>query len=92
MNTKILKEFIRSNGYAWPGGYPCALMMLDGECIDAQAARENFRQILRNMKNCTDRDWTPVSAFIHWEGEPIVCAHSGREIPSAYGVPETAAH
>jgi hypothetical protein len=85
MTSNDLKTFIRSNGYAWPGGYPCALMMLDGECIDAQSARENYRQILSNLKNCTDRDWTPVSTFIHWEGDPIVCAHSGREIESAYG-------
>ena len=30
-------------------------------------------------------DWTPEAVFIHWEGEPLICAHSGREIPSAYG-------
>jgi hypothetical protein len=83
MKTSDLKQFIRSNGYAWPGGYQCALMMLDGEVIDAQAARENYRLIRRE----TGRDWTPVEVFIHWEGEPLVCAHSNREIPSAYGEP-----
>lgn len=86
MNRADLQSFIRSNGYAWPGGYPCALMMLDGECIDAQAARENYRQIRRNMQGTpADRDWAPVAVFIHWEGEPLECAHSGRAIPSAYG-------
>ena len=89
MNTSDLQSFIRSNGYAWPGGYPCALLMLDGECIDAQAARENYRQIRENMKHCTNRDWTPAAVFIHWEGEPIECTHSGRLIESAYGIPET---
>ena len=81
MKTEILKEFIRSGGYAWPGGYQCALLMADGEIIDAQAARENYRLIRREA----GRDWTPVEVFIHWEGEPLYCAHSGREIPSAYG-------
>jgi hypothetical protein len=81
MNRKTLQEFIRSNGHSWPGCYPCALAMEDGEVIDAQSARENYRLIRRE----TGRDWTPVNVFIHWEGEPLYCAHSNREIPSAYG-------
>lgn len=81
MNVKNLQFFIRSNGYAWPGGYPCALLMEDGEVIDACAARENYRLIRRAQS----RDWTPVDVFIHWEGGPLYCAHSGRAIPSAYG-------
>ncbi len=79
--VEALQSFIRSNGYAWPGGYQMALMMLDGEVIDAQAARENYRLIRRE----TGRDWIAVAPFIHWEGDPLICAHSGREIPSAYG-------
>lgn len=81
MNRAKLQEFIRSGGYAWPGGYQMALLMRDGEVIDAQSARENYRLIRRE----TGKDWTPVDVFIHWEGEPLYCAHSGREIPSAYG-------
>lgn len=90
--TKIdLQQFIRSNGYAWPGGYPCALLMADGEVIDAQSARENYRQIRDNMRDVArgdhpaNRDWLPVDVFVHWEGDPLTCAHSNREIPSAYG-------
>lgn len=82
MERKELQQFIRSGGYAWPGGYPCALLMADGEVIDAQSARENYRLVRRALT----RDWTPVAVFIHWEGESLECAHSGREIPSAYGV------
>jgi hypothetical protein len=84
MNRQALQSFIRSNGYAWPGGYPCALLMADGEVIDAQAARENYRLIRRAVS----RDWTPVDVFVHWEGPPMTCAHSGRSIPSAYGDPD----
>jgi hypothetical protein len=81
-----LKSFICSRGYAWPGGYQCALMMLDGECIDAQSARENYRLIRGAMKAPgAARDWQPVEVFIHWEGEALQCAHSGRLIPSCYG-------
>lgn len=81
VSKSALQAFIRSHGFAWPGGYPCALLMADGECIDAQAARENYRLIRRAVS----RDWTGAHVFIHWEGELIVCAHSGRVIESAYG-------
>ena len=84
LKPETLKQFIRSNGIAWPGGYQCALLMADGEVIDAQSARENYRLIRRAV----DRDWTAVEVFIHWEGQSLYCAHSGREIPSAYGIPE----
>jgi hypothetical protein len=55
--------------------------MMDGEVIDARAARENYRLIRRESGS----DWTPLEVFIHWEGESLVCAHSGRAIESAYG-------
>lgn len=84
MNKTTLQEFIRSNGYAWPGGYPCALLMADGEVIDARSARENYRLIRR----ANERDWTPLEVFVHWEGAPLYCAHSARAIESAYGIPE----
>lgn len=79
-----LQNFIRSGGFAWPGGYPLALLMADGEVIDARAARENYRRIRRAQ----ERDWAPVAVFVHWEGEPLTCADSGRSIESAYGSEE----
>ncbi len=78
MKKEILQNFIRSNGYAWPGGYPCALLMADGGILCAQSARENYRLIRRKY-------WKAVDVFIHWEGEPLHCDHSGAEIQSAYG-------
>jgi hypothetical protein len=84
-----LQLFIRCNGTAWPGGYPLVLWMKDGECVDAQTARENYRQIRRNMvpNEPIDNEWAPFDVEIHWEGDPIICAHSGRLIESAYGNP-----
>ncbi len=86
MLASDLKAFIRSGGYAWPGGYPTYLVMGDGDVIDCQAARENDRQILRSLRRRgTDLQWEPYQVFIHWEGAPLISAHSGREIESAYG-------
>lgn len=81
-----LKNFIRSGGYAWPGGYPCALLMSDGESIDSQSARENYRLIRDSMRSNDRRsEWFPEAVFIHYEGDDLICAHSGRLIESAYG-------
>jgi hypothetical protein len=88
MLSTELKNFIRSGGYAWPGGYPCFLLMADGEVIDAKAARERYREVLGALRRGDTRsDCYSVGVEVHWEGAPLVCAHSGREIPSAYGDP-----
>ena len=84
LDKNQLQAFIRSNGYAWPGGYPCALLMRDGGVIDAQSARENYRLIRRGNEPW----WQAEAVFVHWEGAPLYCDHSGREIPSAYGAVE----
>lgn len=89
VDVKDLQGFIRSNGFAWPGGYPMILVMSDGGVIDAKSARENYRQIREAMRaNDRRSDWHPGGIDIHWEGPPEICAHSGREIPSAYGEPD----
>jgi hypothetical protein len=84
-----LQEFIRCNGHTTVGSYPMVLYMMDAECIDAKAARENYRQIRRNMapNKPTNVQWLPCEVDIHWEGDPIICAHSGRLVESAYGNP-----
>ena len=41
--------------------------------------------VFRGTARAVSRDWTAEAAFIHWEGEALQCAHSGRDIPSAYG-------
>lgn len=86
--SRAVREFIRSGGYAWPGGYPTYLVMGDGGVIDAQSAKENYRLILTALRHRgTDLQWEPYQVFIHWEGPPLICSHSGREIESAYGEP-----
>lgn len=85
-NLSDLKNFIRSGGYAWPGGYQMALLMSDGEVIDAKCAKENYRLIRNEMKSDNTRgSWSPAAPFIHYEGEALQCAHCGKFLPSAYG-------
>lgn len=88
-NVDTLKQFVRSNGHAWPGGYPMVLVMTDGEVLDAKCARENYRQIRNTMRANDRRDsWSPADVTVHWEGAPLHCAHCNKEIKSAYGEPD----
>lgn len=74
----------RALAYAWPGGYPLYYVCDDGgelcptccdterEAIDSSGGKDG---------------WNVVGVGVHYEGEPIVCDHCGRQIESAYGVP-----
>lgn len=90
LTTSDLQLFIRQGGHAWPGGYQMALLMSDGEFLDDKCARENYRLIRNTMRDKDNRDsWSPAEIFIHWEGEPLQCAHCGKYLPSSYGEVET---
>jgi hypothetical protein len=85
MKTTEFKQALRNGAYAWPGGYPMAFLMADGESLSFRAARENAKLILATIRRRTSRDWLPVCAFINWEDTELFCAHSGERIESAYG-------
>ena len=81
-----LQSFIRSGGYAWPGGYQCHLVMDDGEVLCVKCAHENYRLIRQAEKAYRD-SWKPLGVEVYWEGPAEQCAHCGADIPSAYGDP-----
>ncbi len=73
--------------YAWPGGYPVAILMADGDCLCPGCARENFRAIVGStLRRNLERDgWEAAGSEINWEDADMTCAHCGDLIPSAYG-------
>jgi hypothetical protein len=71
--------------YAWPGGYPIVYVCHDGGEICPTCANAECRD-----KSADDSQWAVVSAFIHYEGDPIICEHCNAEIESAYGPVEGA--
>lgn len=81
-----VKEFARCR-YA-DGGYPLVLVMTDGECLCADCVRSEYRQISNSTRHHLRDGWQAESVEIYWEGEPIICAHCGTEIESAYGSDE----
>ena len=83
-----LRATLRAGEYAWPGGYQMALSTSDGETLCYSCGRAEFPQIARAIRDRSRCGWRVVGSFIHWEGEPLQCAHCNRSIPSAYGSDE----
>jgi len=74
------------NKFAWPGGYPLALLMADCECICPDCAKANWRQVSRATKHAgTDKHWEVSQVFVNWEDDDLYCAHCNKHIESAYG-------
>ena len=74
--------------YAWPGGYPMIYLVDDGETLcPACANGENGSEASEDA--LPRSGWRLVAADVHWEGAPVVCAHCGAAIESAYGDPTT---
>jgi len=66
--------------FAWPGGYPIFYLMADGECLCSKCANKEGATV-----DHEDKEWRIAAQDIHWEGDPIQCAHCNRDIESAYG-------
>lgn len=86
MKLSAIKDVIRSNGYAWPGGYPIYFVTSDCDALSIKAARECWREIVAaHISGDTRSDWYIVAAYVNWEDETIYCVHTGAKIESAYG-------
>jgi len=78
---KITKELLDENGgklpeFAWPGLYPLYYMSEEGTIFCCECANQE------------DANPEIVYYEAHWEGEPLICEGCGKEIESAYGIPE----
>ena len=74
--------------YAWPGGYPLYVVMRDGEPLSVEAARSNWRSIVRATLAGRRDDWKAAGVEINWEDPNLYCAHTGARIESAYAEDE----
>lgn len=83
-NLEYLDDIIAGR-FAIPGMYRKWALMDDGEVMCAEAVREEQDAI----RGSDGRDgWSIVDVFVHWEGEPLTCCHSGRTFESEYGTIE----
>jgi hypothetical protein len=83
-----LKATLRSGPYAWPGGYPMALILSDGGCISFETARREFRYLVGALRDYRTNKhessgWRPIGCDILWEGTEYDC-HTGEPLETAY--------
>lgn len=84
-NSKELKAALRAGPYVWPGGYPVYFIASDGEALSYKAVRENYKLVLRAVKEQDDDGWLVIYMDVNWGGYDWYCAQSGERIESAYG-------
>ena len=77
-----VKDAIREP-YAWPGGYPKYIVMVDGESLSINAAKEHWR-LIREDTLSGSGTWQAAGVDINWEDGSLYCCHSGDRIESAY--------
>ena len=84
MNSRELRDAIRTR-YAWPGGYPMAVLMDDGTAVCMDCAKSEYKQIAHSNRHNIRDGWMPEAVFINWEDVDCYCAHCNKQIESAYG-------
>ncbi len=84
VNGLQLRETLRADPYAWPGGYPLYFIASDGEALSFGSVRANIRQVLRSIRDGANDGWRVLGVDVNYEDPALFCAHSGERIPSAY--------
>ncbi len=85
LSLSSLKEQLREGAYAWPGGYPKYFIMDDGDTMSFEAVKANLREVMRSTYTNARDGWQIDAYDVNWEDADMVCCHSGKPIPSAYG-------
>jgi hypothetical protein len=82
-NVAQLKATLRAGPYAWPGGYPLALYLSDGELLCFDCARENIRSVFDSTANALRDGWRVFACDMIESGEDEtdnICGHCGKPI------------
>lgn len=88
-DTHQLRATLRHGAFAWPGGYPLYFITSDGETLSFEGVRENLCSVLDAIATRSNNGWRVVACDTNWENTGLVCAETGKPIPSAYGEDET---
>ena len=75
-------RIVRRERFAWPGGYPLALLMSDGELLCPQCVAQEFGQISYSARHKLCDGWRPEGMVILEDSrpeQPEVCVHCGTD-------------
>ena len=85
-NQKQIRDAktVARDAYAWPGGYPLYLVMVDGDALCPKCVKENFALIVRATRDDDHTGWASMGAQINYEEPDLNCAHCSQYIDAAY--------
>jgi hypothetical protein len=84
-NSRDLKNALRHGPYTQLGGYPTYFITDDGEAMSYKAVRENYKLVLRAVREQNNDGWRVIYMDVNWGEYDLYCAHTGEKIESAYG-------
>lgn len=79
------KATLRAGAYAWPGGYPIALITSDGAALCFDCGRKESRQIFDSIANRSSDGWRVVGCYPIEEiseDDETPCDHCSKTIGS----------
>ena len=80
-----LQSIVRSNGFAWPGGYPMFAITTDGGCLCPKCCKDNYRIIRESQRDNSNDGWQVEAVTINYEESDLICDNCNEIIQSAYG-------
>lgn len=75
-------RIVRRERYAWPGGYPLALLLADGELLCPDCVAAEWAQVSFAHRHHLSDGWRPAAYVILDDPEPEapeICAHCGKD-------------
>ena len=85
LDAADLNETLETGLFTSVGGYPKFWIAEDGEALSYDAVIANKELILSAIKDGGDPQWNVTGCEINYEDASLVCAHTNKPIPSAYG-------
>ena len=84
MTTLDVKTALRSGRFAWPGGYPLAMLTSDGGTLCYSCVRSEWREVCSAIRDDRSDGWKVEAVFANWEDPSLFCDHCSERIESAY--------
>jgi hypothetical protein len=80
-----VKGVLRAGEFTDVGGYPLYFVTRDGAALSFDAVRAEFAQVCEAFNADASTGWLLDHVAVNYEDADLVCDHTGKPIPSAYG-------
>lgn len=84
-----LKAALRHGKFTDLGGYPLYFITSDYDTMSFESVLENLASVMDSVATKSRDGWRVIAVEINYEDNDMVCCHSGKRIPSAYGESES---